>query len=75
MQGRAEGRIAHYSAKHSLTARERDILELMIAGMDNQNIASTLQLSVGTVKAHAHSIYAKTGSTSRQQLMQSFWSD
>lgn len=62
-----------YCERHGLTAREREILQLVLEGKDNQNIASTLQLALGTVKAHVHNILKKTGTTTRQELTQLFW--
>lgn len=64
-----------YCERHGLTAREREILELVLLGKDNQNIASQLQLALGTVKAHVHNILKKTGHTSRQDLMRDFWKE
>ena len=58
-----------------MTAREREILALVLQGKDNQNIASELQLALGTVKAHVHNIYRKANVSSRQQLLQSFWKE
>ena len=49
-----------------MTAREREILALVLQGKDNQNIASELQLALGTVKAHVHNILKKTDHASRQ---------
>jgi len=37
---------------YHLTARERVILKEVLQGKDSQNIASSLQLAMGTVKAH-----------------------
>ena len=62
-----------YCERYGLTAREREILEMILAGKDNQNIASSLQLALGTVKAHVHNILKKTGASTRQELIQSFW--
>lgn len=45
----------------------------VLQGKDNQNIASSLQVVLGTVKAHAHNILKKTGTTTRQELTQLFW--
>ena len=42
-----------------LTARERDVLELMAAGRDNPQIAEELFISVQTVKNHVSNILAK----------------
>ena len=44
------------------------LLELLLAGMNNQQIARQLYISVGTVKAHTHNIFAKTGFGDRAQL-------
>ena len=62
-----------YCERHGLTAREREILEMVLEGKDNQNIASSLQLALGTVKAHVHNILKKTGHATRQELTQDFW--
>ena len=45
----------------------------VLQGKDNQNIASSLQVVLGTVKAHVHNILKKTGTTTRQELTQLFW--
>ncbi len=52
-----------------LTEREREILALISSGMSNQEIADTLYLSRGTVKAHSHNIYSKLGVTNRTQAV------
>lgn len=43
--------------------------------MDNQRIASHLQVSVGTIKTHTHHIFEKTGTANRGQLIEKFWSE
>lgn len=62
-----------FCERYGLTARERVILEQVLQGKDNQNIASSLQLALGTVKAHVHNILKKTGASTRQELTQLFW--
>ncbi|HWV85603.1 MAG TPA: response regulator transcription factor [Capillimicrobium sp.] len=42
-----------------LTAREREVLELMARGATNREIAGTLYLSPHTVKEHTSSLYRK----------------
>jgi DNA-binding NarL/FixJ family response regulator len=42
-----------------LTARERDVLDRMVAGCDRATIARELMVSVGTVRTHARNILAK----------------
>ncbi|MFT7403534.1 LuxR C-terminal-related transcriptional regulator [Zhongshania sp.] len=48
-----------------LTGRELDILKLIVPGLDNNQIAGELQLSVATVKWHIHNIFQKIGVRSR----------
>lgn len=48
---------------------------MILIGKDNQNIASDMQLALGTVKAHVHNILKKTGQATRQELVQDFWQD
>lgn len=43
----------------SLTARQRDILEHLVAGRTNQEIARKLHLSFHTVKTHVYAIFRK----------------
>ncbi|MBN1139023.1 MAG: AAA family ATPase [Anaerolineae bacterium] len=52
-----------------LSERERQILQLIAAGLTNKEIAQKLVLSVGTVKVHAHNIYGKLGVTGRTQAI------
>jgi LuxR family maltose regulon positive regulatory protein len=48
-----------------LTARELDVLNLMADGLTNQQIASKMVLSIGTVKMHIHHILDKLDVSSR----------
>jgi NarL family two-component system response regulator LiaR len=50
-----------------LTDRERDVLRLIARGKSNKAIASTLFLSVGTVKGYVSTILAKLGVRDRTQ--------
>lgn len=48
-----------------LTAREREVLQLLSQGLPNKLIARELQISEHTVKFHVSSLYAKLGAASR----------
>ena len=52
-----------------LSARELEVLPLIAEGLTNQEIAARLYLSLHTVKAHARTIYAKLGVSSRTQAV------
>lgn len=48
-----------------LSARELEIASMMIKGMSNQQIASTLYISIGTTKNYISSLYEKIGINDR----------
>jgi LuxR family maltose regulon positive regulatory protein len=50
-----------------LSSRELEVLDLIAAGLTNQQIAARLYVSLHTVKSHARNIYAKLGVSSRTQ--------
>ena len=51
-----------------LTARERDVLDLVADGLSNTEIADRLHIGVTTVKTHITSLMTKTGSPNRVRL-------
>ena len=53
---------------NALTEREQEIAQLVAKGANNKNIASDLDISERTVKAHLTSIFHKTESKDRLQL-------
>jgi two-component system, NarL family, response regulator LiaR len=52
-----------------LTERERDVLALMIEGMNNTEIAEKLVVSPSTVKSHVSNILAKLDVSSRTEAV------
>ena len=62
-----------FAQKHGLSAREVEVLLLVLRGEGNKEIADSLFLSVNTVKVHVHHILRKCGTGDRGQLIRSFW--
>lgn len=54
--------------RFNLTQRERDIVQAIVAGQSNKDIADHLGISTQTVKHHLTSIFDKTGVSSRLEL-------
>ncbi|MBI3183277.1 MAG: response regulator transcription factor [Myxococcales bacterium] len=52
----------------ALSLRERQVLSCVAAGADNLKIATLLQISERTVKAHMSKLYLKLGAENRTQL-------
>jgi len=52
----------------ALTARERDVLEMLVEGRSNKDIAGPLGIEVRTVKAHLGKLMRKAGVQSRIAL-------
>jgi two-component system NarL family response regulator len=50
-----------------LTAREMQVLHLVVAGQSNKEIGTTLNISEGTVRAHVNNILSKMGASDRTQ--------
>jgi D-alanyl-D-alanine carboxypeptidase/D-alanyl-D-alanine-endopeptidase (penicillin-binding protein 4) len=51
----------------SLTPRQREVLELIVEGLDNAEIASRLGITERTVRAHVSSVLERTGLANRTQ--------
>ncbi len=52
-----------------LTAREEEVLEVLLMGKSNRQIARELFISENTVKTHARNIYLKYGVSGRTELI------
>jgi two-component system, NarL family, response regulator LiaR len=53
----------------NLTERERDVLALMVEGLNNTQIAGRLTVSPSTIKSHVSNILAKLGVGSRTEAV------
>ena len=54
---------------NELTERERDVLTGMVSGLNNNEIADKLVISLGTVKFHISNIFQKLGVDSRVEAV------
>lgn len=61
--------IAELPPMESFTARELDVLKLLVTGMGNRDIAKTLFISEHTVKNHLTSVFQKLGVSDRTQAV------
>ena len=60
-------RLAERMAGSILTARELEVLELIVKGQSNKEIGVSLQISEATVKSHVNNLLSKLGVTDRTQ--------
>jgi RNA polymerase sigma factor (sigma-70 family) len=59
----------HFSARHDLSVREREVLRYLLEEKTNQEIAEELSISEGTVKYHIHNLLQKTSCRNRLDLL------
>ncbi|MER7891691.1 response regulator transcription factor [Micromonospora sp. NPDC094482] len=52
-----------------LTTREREVLDLVVAGRDNTEIADALRISPATARTHVSRLLAKVGARDRANLV------
>jgi DNA-binding NarL/FixJ family response regulator len=60
-------RLAERMGTEDLTPREADVLEQIVQGKSNKEIATELDISEATVKTHINSLLGKLGVTDRTQ--------
>ncbi|MBQ6497000.1 MAG: helix-turn-helix transcriptional regulator [Firmicutes bacterium] len=64
-----EERMDYIAETHSLTKREREVMELAYKGMTNYEMAEELCISKYTIKRHMYNIYEKLGISTRVDLI------
>lgn len=62
-------KLSNYLRHPRLTAREREVLQLVSGGLSNLEIAEALHIAEGTVKTHIKSILAKLKARDRTHAM------
>jgi DNA-binding CsgD family transcriptional regulator len=58
-----------FARRYQLSARESEVVALVLRGYSNQDIATTLDFSLATAKKHLTHIFDKVGVDSRAQLI------
>ena len=59
-------------SEYNFSDREVEVVRLVLKGKNNKDIAKKLFISESTVKKHLNSIFKKSGSNSRWNLIQLF---
>jgi DNA-binding NarL/FixJ family response regulator len=62
-------RTGRLGAKFGLSARETDVLALIVQGLTNKQIADRLFLSINSVKTYVRNAYGKVGAANRSQAV------
>jgi DNA-binding NarL/FixJ family response regulator len=68
LRGADRGAEAPRSRLDSLTAREREVFQLLAVGKSNKEVARELDISVGTAKKHRENLQRKLNSSSAVDL-------
>jgi DNA-binding CsgD family transcriptional regulator len=63
-----QGISAAFIEKYEITPREREVVEAMLQGKTDKEIAAALNIAVNTVQVHLKRIYRKTGAAGRFAL-------
>ena len=64
-----------FAHRFHLTAREREILLLLVQGYDSASISESLYISQNTVRSHIHNLCHKTGADGRTELLKMVLTD
>ncbi len=57
------------TSDYGFTAREKDVIYLLVKGLKNDDIANVLHISISTVKANLTNIFEKLGVENRTQAV------
>ena len=63
-----EAAVQELALRYGLSAREQDVLVLLVKGRTIAHAASKLNISFNTAKSHIRNVYAKAGVHSKQEL-------
>ena len=64
-----EEKLLDFQSQHQLSAREMEVLNLIVDGRNNTEIADDLFISYNTVKFHVKNLFKKTNCSNRAELI------
>ena len=70
-----EDRMKRVTRDWSLTRRQGEVLEILVQGKSNKEIARTLACAENTVELHVTQLLKRTNVRSRAELIARYWSD
>ncbi len=70
-----DARLDAAARRWDLTPREREVLDLVVRGLANKEIAEALRCSPRTVEVHLGTVFKKAGKTARAELIASVWDE
>ena len=70
-----EEKFYQFSIQHDLSAREQDMLRLLLEKKTNTEISEALCISENTVKFHVRNLLQKTGCKNRNELISVYKGD
>ena len=68
-------RCTDFANRFHLTAREREILLMLVQGYDSASMSESLYISQNTVRSHIHNLCHKTGADGRTDLLKMVLTD
>ncbi len=70
---RTTTQLDQFVAPYNLSPREKEVLTLMVDGLDTEAICATLFISANTLKVHIRQLLRKTQSRNRRELLVRFF--
>lgn len=67
-------RLESSAQRWGLTPRQTEVLELVVAGKSNKEIASQLGTAINTAELHVTNLLRRSGTQSRAELISNYWS-
>jgi DNA-binding CsgD family transcriptional regulator len=66
------GGIEYKSTEYNISGKEKEVLMLLLNGLEYKEIGEKLNISINTIRSHIKSIYLKCNVDSKYSLMKIF---